>query len=101
MSAVIIAVFCSSACGCDLKFGKKKGWVYSGGAAYYYDDDGNEYSGIRVMPDDGTTRCFDEVTHIMVKGETEVGGNKYLFDSEGIMLTGFQTVNGNTRNGIF
>ncbi len=96
-AAVITAVFCTAACGCGSGFGKKHGWVYSGGAAYYYDDDGNEYSGIHVMPDDGTTRYFDEDTHIMIRGEAEVDGNKYLFDSDGIMQTGFQTVNGNKR----
>ena len=95
--AVLTAVSFAYICGCNFKPGRKTGWVYSGAAAYYYDEDGNEYSGIHVMPDDGTTRYFDENTHIMVTGEAEVGGNKYLFDSDGIMLTGFQTVNSNTR----
>ena len=96
-AVVMTAVFCVTVCGCDLRFGAKKGWVHSGGNIYYYDDDGNEYSGMHVMPDDGTTRYFDEQTHAMVTGEAEIGGNKYLFDSEGIMLTGFQSVGGNTR----
>ena len=94
--AVITAVFSACACGCD-RFGQKKGWVYSGGYAYYYDDQGVEYSGMHVMPEDGSKRYFDVDTHIMVKGEAEIDGGKYLFDENGIMATGFQTVNSKTR----
>ena len=97
IAAVMAFMFIVAACGCNFRFGPKKGWVRSGGYTYYYDDDGNEYSGLHVMPDDGTTRYFDEQTHIMVTGEAEIEGNRYLFDSEGIMLTGFQTVDGGTR----
>ena len=96
-TAVMVFVFTVAAYGCDFSFGTKKGWVRSHGNVYYYDDDGNEYSGMHVMPDDGTTRYFDEQTHIMVTGEAEIEGNKYLFDGEGIMQTGFCTVDGNTR----
>ena len=97
MTAVVLFVFSMAAYGCDLRFGPKKGWVKTGGNVYYYDDDGNEYSGMHVMPDDGTTRYFDEQTHVMVTGEAEIDGSRYLFDGEGIMLTGFQTVDGSTR----
>ena len=95
--AVITAALSFAASFCDVRSGANRGWVYSGDAAYYYDDFGEEYSGFKVMPEDGTTRYFDEETHIMAKGETEISGNKYLFDGEGVMLTGFRETGGVTR----
>ena len=95
--AVITAVLSIVARDCDVRSGANRGWVHSGEGSYYYDDEGEEYSGMKIMPDDGTKRYFDEDTHIMVTGEAEIEGKKYLFDADGIMLTGFQTVNGNKR----
>lgn len=95
--AAVTAALCMFACGCDIRFGPKKGWVQNSKGIFYYDDQGEEYSGMHVMPDDGTTRYFDENTHTLVTGEAEIGGKKYLFDESGIMMTGFQKVNGNTR----
>ena len=89
--AVITAALSFTASFCDVRSGANRGWVYSGDATYYYDDFGDEYVGFKVMPEDGTTRYFDEETHIMAKGETVISGNKYLFDGEGVMLTGFQS----------
>ena len=95
--AVTVTALITFASACDSGFGKKHGWVNSGGATYYYDDEGNEYSGMHVMPDDGTTRYFDVNTHAMVTGEAEIEGKKYLFDAAGIMMTGLQNVNGSAR----
>ena len=95
--ALITASLSAVAVKCDVRSGANRGWVYSGDAAYYYDDHGQEYAGFMVMPEDGTKRYFDLETHIMVKGEAEIDGNKYLFDGNGVMLSGFQTVNGKTR----
>ena len=94
---VITALFSTFVSGCEMPFGKKHGWVDSAGGTYYYDEEGNPYSGLHVMPDDGTTRYFDENSHVMVTGEAEIEGRKYLFDANGIMMTGFQEVNGNKR----
>ena len=82
---------------CEVRSGANRGWVYTGDSAYYYDDEGMEYTGMNVMPDDGTTRYFDPESHVMVKGEVEIDGNKYYFDETGVMATGFQNVDGNTR----
>ena len=95
--AVITASLSVVASKCDVRSGANRGWVYAGDAAYYYDDQGEEYVGFVVMPDDGTKRFFDYETHIMAKGEVEIDGNKYLFDGNGIMMTGMQTVNGTVR----
>ena len=95
--AVITAALSFTASFCDVRSGANRGWVYTGDAVYYYDDFGEEYSGFKVMPDDGTTRYFDEETHIMVTGETEISGNRYLFDADGVMLTGFRETGGVTR----
>ena len=45
------------------------------------------------MPD-GTKRYFDPATNLMVTGEYQIDGNKYLFDGEGIMQFGVQKTNG-------
>ena len=82
---------------CDVRSGANRGWVYSGDATYYYDDFGEEYVGFREIPEDGKTRYFDEETHIMAKGETEISGNFYYFDKDGVMMTGFQDVKGTKR----
>ncbi len=95
--AVITGVLSFIATLCDVRSGANRGYVMSGDATYYYDDFGEEYVGFKVMPEDGTTKYFDEDTHIMAKGETEISGNMYLFSNEGVMLTGFQTTGGKTR----
>ena len=95
--AAITAVLSTVAWGCEVRSGANRGWVYSGDAAFYYDEHGEEYSGMHVMPEDGTRRYFDEETHIMATGETEIDGSKYMFDADGVMMTGFQTVNGALR----
>lgn len=82
---------------CNVRSGANRGLVYTGGEAYYYDDVGDEVSGFVVIPDDGTVRYFDDETFKMAKGEIEISGNKFLFDRDGIMLTGFQTEKGVTR----
>ena len=82
---------------CDVRSGANRGWVFSGDATYYYDDFGEEYVGFREIPEDGKTRYFDEETHIMAKGETEISGNFYYFDKDGVMMTGFQDVKGTKR----
>lgn len=94
---VITAALSAVAWNCDVRSGANRGWVYNGDCAYYYDEVGDEYVGLHVMPDDGTKRYFDPETHAMVTGEVEIEGKKYFFDSEGVMGTGFQTVDGNTR----
>ena len=95
--AAITAVLSTVAWGCEVRSGANRGWVYSGDAAFYYDEHGEEYSGMHVMPEDGTRRYFDEETHIMATGETVIDGSKYMFDADGVMMTGFQTVNGALR----
>ena len=95
--AAITAVLSTVAWGCEVRSGANRGWVYSGDAVFYYDEYGEEYSGMHVMPEDGTRRYFDEETHIMATGETEIDGSKYMFDADGVMMTGFQTVNGALR----
>lgn len=94
---VITAALSFVASFCEVRSGANRGYVQTGDATYYYDDFGEEYVGFNVMPEDGTTKYFDEDTHIMAKGETEISGNKYLFDSEGVMQTGFQEVGGQKR----
>jgi len=88
---------------CYLIFGIKRGWVKTDAGTYYYEH-GEAYSGLKTMPD-GTVRYFDPATNIMVTGEADIEGNKYLFDSEGVMLTGFQETNSvkryyNPENGM-
>ena len=73
----------------------KRGWVKTDAGTYYYDN-GKAYSGMKKMSD-GTIRYFDPETNIMVTGEKEIDGNRYLFDAEGVMLTGLQEYNGSTR----
>jgi len=82
---------------CDVRSGANRGYVQSGDATYYYDELGDEYVGFKVMPEDGTTKYFDEETHIMAKGDYEISGNMYLFSNEGVMLTGFQKTGGKTK----
>ena len=94
---IITAALSFAASFCEVKNGAYRGWVQDGDAVYYYDDFGDQFVGFNVMPEDGTTRYFDEETHILATGETLISGNKYLFDGEGIMLTGFQKVDGKTR----
>ena len=95
--ALVTASLSAVAWKCDVRSGANRGWVYSGEYAYYYDDQGEEYVGMNVIPDDGTTRYFDPETHAMVKGEVEIDGNRYFFDENGVLATGFQTVDGNTK----
>ena len=76
---IITAVLSAVAWNCDVRSGADRGWVHTADASYYYDDNGDEYTGMHVMPDDGTTRYFDPNTHIMVTGEVEIDGQKYLF----------------------
>ena len=80
---------------CYLIFGIKRGWVKTDAGTYYYEH-GEAYSGLKTMSD-GTVRYFDPATNIMVTGEADIEGNKYLFDSEGVMLTGFQETDGVKR----
>ena len=95
--ALVTASLSSVAWKCEVRSGANRGWVYTGDSAYYYDDQGEELVGMQVMPDDGTTRYFDPETHAMVKGEVEIDGNRYFFDENGVLATGFQTVDGNTK----
>ena len=95
--AVITGVLSFIATLCDVRSGANRGYVMSGDATYYYDDLGDEYVGFREIPEDGKIRYFDEETHIMAKGETEISGNLYLFGSDGVMMTGFQDVKGAKR----
>ena len=95
--AIITTVLSFVASLCDVRSGANRGWVFSGDATYYYDDLGDEYVGFREIPEDGKIRYFDEETHIMAKGETEISGNLYLFGSDGVMMTGFQDVKGAKR----
>ena len=96
--AAFTAVISLIAFHCEVRSGANRGLVYAGGKAYYYDDVGDEVVGFVFLEDDGSTRYFDEDSHTMVKGEIEISGNRYLFDKEGVMQTGFQTdKNNNTR----
>ena len=54
--AVITAALSTVAWGCEVRSGANRGWVYSGDAAYCYDDQGEEYVGMHIMPEDGTRR---------------------------------------------
>lgn len=74
----------------------KRGFVKTDAGTYYYDKQGKALSGLNTLPD-GTVRYFDPVTNLMATGETEIEGNKYLFDSEGVMLYGIQEKDGITR----
>lgn len=95
--AAFTAVISLIAFHCEVRSGANRGLVYAGGEAYYYDDVGEEVAGFVLIPEDSTVRYFDEDTHTMVKGEIEISGNRYLFDKDGVMQTGFQTDKGNTR----
>ena len=41
--AAITAVLSTVAWGCEVRSGANRGWVYSGDAAFYYDEHGEEY----------------------------------------------------------
>ena len=86
--AICLSSFLSAGCG-------KKGWVTTEEGTFYYEH-GEAYTGMKVMPD-GTVRYFDPVTFAMATGEQEIDGNKYLFNSDGVMQTGFQTIDGVAR----
>ena len=86
--AICLSSFLSAGCG-------KQGWVTTDEGTFYYEN-GEAYAGLKAMPD-GTVRYFDPVTFAMATGEQEIDGNKYLFNSDGVMQTGFQTTDGVTR----
>jgi len=95
--ALLTAAVSAVAIRSEVRSGANRGWVYSGEDAYYFDEHGDEYSGLKIIPDDGTLRFFDPETHIMVKGETVIDGSRFYFNEDGILTTGFCIVNGNTR----
>lgn len=66
----------------------KRGLITTDAGTYYYEK-GKACSGLCNLPD-GTTRYFDPATNLMVTGETQIDGNRYLFDSEGVMQFGLQ-----------
>ena len=94
--AVVIVLLAVAAFVCYELLIIKRGWVKTNEGTYYYDDHGNAYSGLNTMPD-GTKRYFDPATNLMVTGEYQIEGNKYLFDGEGIMQFGVQKSIGVTR----
>ena len=95
--ALVTASLSAVAVNCEVRSGADRGWVYVGESAYYYDEQGEELVGMNVIPEDGTVRYFDPETHVMVKGEVTVDGDRYYFGEDGIMAKGFQTVDGNVR----
>ena len=92
-AAIVIVLLAVAAFVCYEVFIVKRGWVKTNEGTYYYDNNGNAYSGLNTMPD-GTKRYFDPATNLMVTGEYQIDGNKYLFDGEGIMQFGVQKTNG-------
>ena len=74
----------------------KRGLVRTDEGTYYYEDNGKPASGLKQLSD-GTVRYFDPATNLMVTGEKVIDGNSYLFDSEGVLQTGLQEVNGVKR----
>lgn len=66
----------------------KRGWVNTDAGTYYYEH-GKAYSGLCSMPD-GTVRYFDPATNLMLTGEIQVDGTKYMFGEDGAMLFGLQ-----------
>ena len=94
--AAIVVILAAVAFVCYECFIVKRGWVKTDVGTYYYDDMGKAYSGLCNMPD-GTMRYFDPATNLMVIGEAQVEGNKYLFDSEGVMQFGLQKSEGSAR----
>ena len=92
-AAIIIVLLAVAAFVCYEVFIVKRGWVKTNEGTYYYDNNGNAYSGLNTMPD-GTKRYFDPATNLMVTGEYQIDGNKYLFDGEGIMQFGVQKTGG-------
>ena len=98
-SLLVIAaliVLAAAAFVCYEVFIVKRGWVRADEGTYYYDDFGNAYSGLNTMPD-GTVRYFDPSTNLMHTGETNIEGNNYLFDSDGVMLFGLQKTGDKTK----
>ena len=87
--AICLSSFFSAGCG------GKEGWVTTDEGTFYYES-GEAYAGLKVMPD-GTVRYFDPVTFAMTTGEQVIDGNKYLFNGDGVMQTGFQTTDGVTK----
>ena len=92
-AAIVIVLLAVAAFVCYEVFIVKRGWVKTAEGTYYYDNNGNAYSGLNTMPD-GTKRYFDPATNLMVTGEYQIDGNKYLFDGEGIMQFGVQKTGG-------
>ena len=92
-AAIVIVLLAVAAFVCYEVFIVKRGWVKTNEGTYYYDNNGNAYSGLNTMPD-GTKRYFDPATNLMVTGEYQIDGNKYLFDGEGIMQFGVQKTGG-------
>jgi len=92
-AAIVIVLLAVAAFVCYEVFIVKRGWVKTNEGTYYYDNNGNAYSGLNTMPD-GTKRYFDPATNLMVTGEYQIDGNKYLFDDEGIMQFGVQKTGG-------
>lgn len=93
---IAVVLLAAAAFVCYEVFMVKRGWVKTNEGTYYYDNQGNAYSGLNKMPD-GTVRYFDPATNIMVTGEYQIDGNNYLFDSEGIMQFGIRESGGASR----
>lgn len=95
---IVLGLVALSACAVAVYevFIVKRGWVKNETGTYYYDDFGKPYSGLKTMPDN-TIRYFDPATNVMVTGEAEIDGGRYLFDGDGRMLYGYQTVNSKGR----
>ena len=91
----VIVVLAAAFVGYEL-FIVKRGLVKTDAGTYYYDNSGKALSGLNDLPD-GTRRYFDPATNLMVTGEAEIDGNKYLFDGEGVMQFGLQKTDSAAR----
>ena len=75
---------------CDIRSACSRGFVNSGGNTYFYDDNGNEVSGI--YDNGGAKYYFDRENHTLTCGLVEVDGASYYFDPvSGVMEVGFVT----------
>lgn len=71
------------------------GWAHIDGVLYYFKSDCNldVYTGWKTIGDDGSWYYFDGYNGCYT-GQHTIGGYDYYFNDDGVMQTGWQTVDG-------
>lgn len=70
------------------------GWVEADGNKYYYDADGNKYTGLNEI--DGSIYVFEDDGCMLSGGWVTVSNNKYYLNSDGTAYIGWLELEGKT-----